>query len=106
MDGLPLFDQRRNDVVDAAQLGRLRSKALAALAANCLVFTLRELRVVEVASELTAGALFAAITDIRRFLDFETFQFLKIRALAVAFDFAALTAKLAKLMLAGIADIG
>lgn len=58
------------------------------------------------ASELAAVSLLATVTDIRWLLEFKAYHFLKVRADGEALGLAALTAKLAKLKFAGIADIG
>ena len=56
-------------------------------------------------SEFAAVALLATIADIGWLLKLEAYHFLKVRADGEALDLAALTAKLAELMLAGTTDI-
>lgn len=67
VNGLPLPDQRRDDVVDAAQLFRRDCDSLAAFAARGFVFFLCSLGVIQMTAKWADVPFFAAVTDIRRF---------------------------------------
>ena len=97
MNGLSLLHQRRNNVVNPAQLSRGCGEALAALAADSLVFVLCKLGVIEVTPEFTAAALLATVADIGRLLELLTNHFLKVWTDSEALDLTTLATKLTEL---------
>ena len=105
MNRLSLLDQRRNNVVDSPQLGRLSSKALATLTADGLVLILGKLCIIAMPSEFTVASFFASIADIRRLAEFESYHLLKVLTDSKALDLNALPTELSEFLLTWIADV-
>jgi hypothetical protein len=105
VDRLSLLDQRRNNVVNSTQFGRLGSKALAAFTADSLVLTLRKLCIIEMPSEFAVTSFLASVADIRWFVKLETYHLLKILTGSKALDLIALPTKLSEFLLTWIADV-